>query len=135
MQWLGIGDWDAYMELPYDIVAEAIHLMHYEHNEREQASRHYDHHARTKGKTPKYKLRDYVSPLSLPPEKPKEQATIIDEQGHKRVVREKPDGTVVRHREIADGDLVMWSVFGVPKSFRGKTNLADAVRKPKSDGD
>lgn len=135
MQWLGIGDWDSYMELPADVVAEAIHLMRYEHDERKRMDRHYEQHRGTKGRTPKYRPRDYVSPLSIAPEKSGEK-TIIDEDGHKRVVRERPDGTVARHREIAPADITMWLIAGqIPKSFRGKVSLDELVGKRRKDGD
>ena len=130
MKWLGIGDWDSYMDLPADVVLESIHLMHYEHDEDRRREQHYENHRNTKGRTPKYHPKDYVSPLSLPPERSSDEEKIIDEHGHERVVRRKKDGTTVRHREITPADIQMWALAGrVPKSFRGKVSLDELLGK------
>jgi hypothetical protein len=40
--------------------------------------------------------------------------------GREVVTKVKPDGSVVKHRKIEAGELLIHQIFGPPKSFQGK---------------
>ena len=47
-------------------------------------------------------------------------AEIDPRTGREVVTVTKPDGTIVKHRKIEEGEQVLWRIFGKPKSFQNK---------------
>jgi hypothetical protein len=126
MKWLGVTSWGAYQDLPADIVDEAIGLMHYEYEEDRRRERHYRQHRGSKSsRPPPYIPEEYVSPTIAPVVEDKDELPVeLDERtGREFVVREKPDGTIVKHRQVSEADMLMWTLTGkIPKSWQGKVD-------------
>jgi len=127
---MGVTSWQDYLELPADIVDEASALMNYEHEERKRSERHY-RNVRGQKNPPPYSPQPYVSPFASKLEEPEPEPTYTNERtGREMVRREKGDGTVVTHRKIEDGELILWNIVGrVPPSFRGKIAKPPKIKK------
>lgn len=114
------------MELPDDVYVQAQQMFE-EHCERQkELEEHY--RSNRKGPLPPSRVQVGPKPTSGPAQESQtvqqEPAGVDSRTGRELVTTRRPDGTVVRHRRIEDGELFLWKLTGkVPKSWQGKIDL------------
>ena len=115
-----MGGWsvEEYDAAPADLTDEIVEAMQAEHDRYEEIRR-----GRKGGGSPPRAESPRIAKEATPA-KPAEKviaAEVDPHTGRKMVTKVKEDGTVVKHREIEDGERILWAFVGkTPKSFEGK---------------
>lgn len=115
MKWMGgwtPADYDA---APVGLTDEVIALMLEEHQAYEDAK------AGRRSSSSSGRIHRESVETPAPAAVPGQIAAGVDPRTGREVVTvTKPDGTVVKHRKIEEGERIIHQMFGKPKSFQNK---------------
>ena len=121
MKWMGGWSWSQYLSAPAELVEEAERLMFAEAEALEEIRKGHG-----RNRSPFHVERDARGRPAIVKDEPAKEperiaAVEIDPRtGRQIVTKVKEDGTVVKHRKIEEGELIIHRLFGKPKSFQNK---------------